>query len=311
MNANQLKTFKDKVIDAYDMEENEKLGRHGIATAKNAVLEVRRGINPPTISEVVGAQWNSKTKQIHYKTDELDFTQRLSNAGNGERTFKLYPGLFIVKNCLCSGYSLVDEKLIVSETSIVSVSNQNFSEDCREVYAADFDIADAEKQTYLINEAEKENMLAEKTKKASSILNEILAERAVTKNTIIDEFEVLPNFRETSLQNIISLLSQVKDEAEIDEYIALHTIPFSYSCNYEVGLSPEDVVEKIKTKQAEREKALADAELKSDELGLPVLSGTEKQVKWALQIRDKVVQSNPKDPRLKKAKTAKYWIDNR
>ena len=44
--------------------------------------------------------------------------------------------------------------------------------------------------------------------------------------------------------------------------------------------------------------------------GLPALKGTPKQIAWALTIRAKVAAKNPKDPSLKKGKTAKYWIEN-
>ena len=44
--------------------------------------------------------------------------------------------------------------------------------------------------------------------------------------------------------------------------------------------------------------------------GLPNLSGTEKQIAWAQEIRKAYAAKNPGDAALKRGKTAKYWIDN-
>ncbi|WP_432258090.1 hypothetical protein [Cupriavidus sp. TMH.W2] len=44
---------------------------------------------------------------------------------------------------------------------------------------------------------------------------------------------------------------------------------------------------------------------------LPTLSGSPRQIKWALEIRDNFWQKNPGNPLLKRATTAKYWIENR
>lgn len=44
--------------------------------------------------------------------------------------------------------------------------------------------------------------------------------------------------------------------------------------------------------------------------GLPNLSGTEKQIAWAKDIRREYAIRNPGSAELKRGKTAKYWIDN-
>jgi hypothetical protein len=44
---------------------------------------------------------------------------------------------------------------------------------------------------------------------------------------------------------------------------------------------------------------------------LPTLSGSPRQIKWALEIRDSFWQKNPEGPLLKRATTAKYWIEHR
>jgi len=44
--------------------------------------------------------------------------------------------------------------------------------------------------------------------------------------------------------------------------------------------------------------------------GFPKLKGTPKQIAYALSIREAFAQQNPGDAALKKATTAKYWIEN-
>lgn len=44
---------------------------------------------------------------------------------------------------------------------------------------------------------------------------------------------------------------------------------------------------------------------------LPALSGSPRQIKWALEIRQAFSDKNPTSPLLKRATTAKYWIENR
>ncbi|WP_062117140.1 hypothetical protein [Aureimonas sp. AU40] len=44
--------------------------------------------------------------------------------------------------------------------------------------------------------------------------------------------------------------------------------------------------------------------------GLPLLTGSPKQVAWALRIRDAVQKREPKNAALKRAKKASYWIEN-
>ncbi|MEM5299085.1 hypothetical protein VSR82_32785 [Burkholderia sp. JPY481] len=44
---------------------------------------------------------------------------------------------------------------------------------------------------------------------------------------------------------------------------------------------------------------------------LPELSGSPRQIKWALEIRQAFSDKNPTSPLLKRATTAKYWIEHR
>ncbi|MFL9961606.1 hypothetical protein PQR02_10945 [Paraburkholderia sediminicola] len=45
--------------------------------------------------------------------------------------------------------------------------------------------------------------------------------------------------------------------------------------------------------------------------GLPELGGSPKQIQWALAIRDAFSRNHPGHPLLRRATTAKYWIERR
>jgi hypothetical protein len=49
----------------------------------------------------------------------------------------------------------------------------------------------------------------------------------------------------------------------------------------------------------------------ASEKNLPPLSGSTRQIKWALEIREGFRDKNPDSPLLKRATTAKYWIEHR
>jgi hypothetical protein len=65
----------------------------------------------------------------------------------------------------------------------------------------------------------------------------------------------------------------------------------------------------------EKARATADAIQKLQEAAaannLPELSGTPRQIKWALEIRQAFANKNPGSAALKRATTAKYWIEHR
>lgn len=71
------------------------------------------------------------------------------------------------------------------------------------------------------------------------------------------------------------------------------------------------LIEAAGVEDADRREAADKALALAAASGLPPLSGTEAQVRWAAQIRDAVRVAFPKDPRLRRNVTAKYWIDNK
>jgi hypothetical protein len=59
--------------------------------------------------------------------------------------------------------------------------------------------------------------------------------------------------------------------------------------------------------------AAAEAVEKSSAAGLPVLTGSDKQIAWAAQIRERALRLLPADraEKLRPETSAKWWIDHR
>lgn len=62
---------------------------------------------------------------------------------------------------------------------------------------------------------------------------------------------------------------------------------------------------------AAMEQAFERIQQHSEAEGLPTLSGSPKQIQWALQIRDAFSRRCPGHSLLKRATTARYWIESR
>lgn len=80
---------------------------------------------------------------------------------------------------------------------------------------------------------------------------------------------------------------------------------------YAVGCTAEEAIRRAKATGKARDQATHQAQSAAEQRGLPALRGSEKQVRWALQIRDRVRRENPGHPSLTDEDTAKFWIENR
>ncbi|ANB73613.1 hypothetical protein AYM40_15550 [Paraburkholderia phytofirmans OLGA172] len=87
----------------------------------------------------------------------------------------------------------------------------------------------------------------------------------------------------------------------IDDFVAELSKP-SDPCRY-----CEAHTAQARTAEETLRRLLAAASAKS----LPSLSGSPRQIKWALEIRDGFQEKNPTSPLLQRATTAKYWIEKR
>ena len=100
---------------------------------------------------------------------------------------------------------------------------------------------------------------------------------------------------------------------EPDEIVAELTLPTEYVCvnPFLRNTALPDLIQAAREELARRQQAAAQAAAKAEEMGLPELSGSPKQIAWALKLRAAFAEKNPGHPSLKRATTAKYWIDNR
>lgn len=312
LTPDQLVILNNEVISKYDLREKVTIGRTGnYATPSTCEMEVKNTINKPMVKEIVGIEWSEQHKKIVLIKKQLPSKTRLANSGNGGHSIKLYPGFFMAENCLNAGWRLSNEELIVSESGIVRSNSEDFFECCKIVFEEDFLFANVKEKQFKQKQVQKALEEASRHVKAFETIDEINTEREPVVPVTIEGFEIKPIFSNIDIDIIISFLEGVKDGAKIDQYVVLNGMPKYWEGNFERGNSPEEVVEKIKATSKALKAAATAAEKSAGELGLPELKGTPKQVAWALQIRDKIAKANSKDPRLKRAFTAKYWIDNR
>lgn len=143
------------------------------------------------------------------------------------------------------------------------------------------------------------------------IYRSIMKKQKEVSVVVIDDYIVSPVFDEVHIKDVEALVRTKPTAEAVEEFIALAAINSRWSCDHVTGDTPEAVVAALKQRRAEREQALKNAIERHVGLGLPSLTGSVKQVAWALCIRDKVAQADPADPRLGGYTTAKYWIDNR
>lgn len=288
------KKLMDMILERYEASEKASIGRRSYATPTCCDLEIsRHADNKPYLEEVVGLKWLSR---INFVTVRVPPTAtHLSSGGNGSNYYNLKPGFYIATGCLYSDGRIMKKFIVAGAAGVVTTTRRDFADSCVEYFTNNNDVLTD----------------AGVTTKAALIYNEIAVEQKEVSVVVIDDYIVSPMFDEVHIKDVEALVRTKLTAEAVEEFIALKALNSKWSCNYSSGDTPEEAVEALKQKRAEREQAVMDAIEKSAALGLPALEGSIKQIAWALRIRDKVVQVNPADPRLKKATTARYWIDNR
>jgi hypothetical protein len=98
------------------------------------------------------------------------------------------------------------------------------------------------------------------------------------------------------------------------QHIASLSVPKHYivrsPCFARAPTAEAAIAQALATQAKHAAANLAAATLAADS-GLPELSGTPKQIAWAMTLRAVLQTKNPKHPSLKRATTAKFWIDKR
>lgn len=143
----------------------------------------------------------------------------------------------------------------------------------------------------------------------SRVLSEVVSERAAVLPVCVDSLVATPEFERLPDSSNFKLRS---DETE-DEAIMRLSAPTRWivQCPFAEGRTAEEAIERAQALIKQRAAALDAARQAAAETGLPELTGSERQVAWAMQIRAAAAAKNPKLVALKTATTARYWIDRR
>ncbi len=314
MFTKQFQIFEEKIVPMLVFDETTDVGRSGECYSTKCILEVRGSLQKAALYKVTGLRFNESEAKIEPVLKIVrKNSESLSNCGNGVYIYeKISPGFYIATNIIHTGYRMRIHKLVICDKGSIETVDGDFNNYCNIVFEDDYTMAIAAKSNHDVMVADQKKIAAEITNKASEILKEITAERNKIDTVKIEEYVVSPAFEHVSLDDVIyAVRNRLQSAEETNQYIAELSLVKHWECSFEKADTPEEVVIKIKTKHAERKASAESAALRAQVLGLPELTGTQKQVAWALQIRDKIVVENPNDHRLRKAKTSKYWIDNR
>ncbi len=147
---------------------------------------------------------------------------------------------------------------------------------------------------------------------ANGIVSNIIKQRAEFPSVVEDGVEAVPEFLAIPAMDVL-IEKMVAPNFDAEQFEMTCVAPSYYIVSYPFvkAATAEEAISQAKNLAKQRADQLEVAAKMAEESGLPLLSGTEKMINWALQIRAKAQQLNSSDPALKKATTAKYWIENR
>lgn len=274
-----------------------KVGRSSSISNDYAELEILAfAKNHPKLFKVVGVDkesGNSKLVACNIVNESL------SNKGNGFITYKTGDqGLYIAKDVLESGSRKSEYLIEIDEDKdVLDLDSSEFREAKQKYFPADF-------EAYIQNKKLNEIIVLE----ADKLIKEIDEERKAYSIEEKDGISAIPEFRTINKDAIVEA---IKEGTNSDDILLCYIAPIQYVTKVPVfatGKTAEQTIEKAKEIIAEREEAQKAAAEQTAHL--PVLSGTPKQIAWATTIRAKVAERDPDLPALKKATTAKYWIEN-
>lgn len=279
------------------------MGRSGSVNKDIAKLEIQRFAgNKPGVRRITGVTYSAKGNKTSYlSSGYLSYEESVSGGGNGSRTFDLECDcVYQATGVLHSSSRIREHIFFVTNQGVVELDDDAENEILQELFQGDYSAIDMEKKKYRENE-----------ERARYILKAAQEERAEVKSITIDgivakpEFSALPNIHELVYSNAFA--SKGDDEFVIELSLPTHFVVTTPV--FSKAQSGEEAVDLAKRTIAERQESIKRAEDTS--VGLPKLSGSEKQIAWAIQIRANVLSKNPTNSVLKKATTAKYWIENR
>lgn len=289
----------------YNFAENDGIGRHGEVTSKSIILEVARFYKAqPMVYRVVGLDLASDDVSIKLRKIPVPYEEKLSGGGNGRRNFAVEAGnIYSCDDVLYSGGRKNNNELVLVASEGVCVINDNEDKLCllKNLFESDYNLLE-----------QKRRDIAKLKKMAATVRDNIIKERLSNEKITIDNITAQAEFGDVpSVDEIVRAISSGKN---MDEYIALYTIPrrfVVFEPAFAAAENAEEAIQKARALVAERAAAAERALAEASEAGLPQLVGTPKQIAWALQIRSNLYNKNPNHPALKKEANSQYWIQNR
>lgn len=298
--TNPFKELCEKIGLGYsDLDDSVSAGRRGEISKRCASLEVSgfHG-NNPAIRQVIGVQLDADMRVAPRLGDAIpkDY-ESLSGGGNGYRKWVgLRDGVYRVAGLAETSGRVVSDYYVICEQKVACI----YADSVPDFFEAQHQAALQELEIH-----------KQRLGRAQEISDLIAGERNEYREVVVDDIKATPEFKRFDLNDVMRVLT---NESELERFINTASAPLHYivaSPVFAKAATAEAAIEDVKRKIDERAQAQLKAKEEADSLGLPDLKGSERQVSWALQIRAKAYNQNPKDPALKKATTAKYWIENR
>lgn len=272
-------------------------------TAQSVTFVVKSFLgNRPAVHAVTGISSVKGLEAIATKTLSLNATESLSGGGNGTRTFTLPAGdaLYLLSGIREASKRTCSCLLVVSGGKVLALSPKLKT-------VQDLLLGAAAKA------ASATKLYTAQVEAANKVIQSIEEERQQYGEEVIDDVIARPEFGNLpDVDRVIGLMQA--DGFDPDMYAVEKAAPIHYVVTapaYAKAATAEEAVAVAKKIVEDRQRAAEDAKAKAEESGLPQLTGSPRQIPWALQIRAAVLKANPKHPSLRRATTAKYWIEHR
>jgi hypothetical protein len=295
---------------AGDFEDKVEIGRLGYATKDICKIEIQRFAgNRPSISKIVGVEYNHQRDEIEFENLKMRESGRsLTTGKNGDCWYDIKDdGVYECSSVLFKSSRISKVIFYRCDSGVVILNKDEALQVMSLMYPDKMQKAEASSK---VMKAAKKHM--------GELRAEILKERGEFENTIIDSITAIPEFRDI---NDFDLRDLIYSGCSDDEILSTLAVPSHYVVTKPVfakASTAEQAVEEAKKKieernaiEAKRVEAAEKARKEAEEAGLPALTGTPRQIRWAEQIRANAAKKNPALPQLKRWKKASRWIEAR
>ncbi|KJS38082.1 MAG: hypothetical protein VR70_10840 [Rhodospirillaceae bacterium BRH_c57] len=272
--------------------------RGGLAIVDGAAVlcaEVSGG-REAVLYRVVGLECVAGSTRVKSSRVERTKTDR-SNSGNGVDSYEgLSDGIYVMKGVHETSGRIVTEMFRIAVGEIEDFGRDESAMISAAKIAFPLDAQEAEAK-----EAEAARLAARRGAIEAAIADERTNYAPVVRNGLAAEpvFPFIPK--------------DVGTRGEDEDTLALDfgtPREWKVISPYVTGSTADEALAKAEAINEKRKREAEEAAAKAKEDGLPELKGTERQVAYAEEIRAKFAQFNPGHVNIKKAKTAKFWIEN-